>query len=95
MGKNVYAFTINEESVWHTSVNGSYDIDTIGYSDVCLFEALSSFDILWNPMQFSEGFETIFVVNPSVLEISAMAGGAVEGGASPFGKKKKKIPERY
>ena len=100
MGKNVYAFTINEESVWHTSVNGSYDVDTIGYSDACLSEALNSFDILWEPMQFSEGFETIFVVNPSVLEISAMAGspgGSVEGGSGKMFKrdsrnKKPKFP---
>ena len=100
MGENVYAFRINPESVWHKSNDEnsslSFDIDTIGHSDINLSEAGESFDVLWDPTQFSEGFETIFVVNPSVLEISSMAGGSVEGYAMPLGaqpkRKKKKIP---
>jgi cytidyltransferase-like protein len=39
MGENVYAFTINSDSVWHRSSEDSYDIDTIGYSDINLTEA--------------------------------------------------------
>jgi len=99
MGENVYSFTINEESVWYESSSEnsslSYDIDTIGHSDINLSEAGESFDVLWDPMQFSEGFETIFVVNPSILEISSMAGGSVQGYAMPLGAKpKKKVSEK-
>jgi len=90
MGENVYAFTINSDSVWHRSSEDSYDIDTIGYSDINLAEAGDSFDVLWDPFQFKEGYETIYVINTSILEISSMAGGSVEGYSLPLGAKPKK-----
>ena len=94
MGKYVYAFQINSDSVWHmaSSENNrfSFDIDTIGHSDINLSEASEAFDVLWDPVQFKEGFETIYVVNPSVLEISSMAGGSVQGYSLPLGAKPKK-----
>ena len=99
MGKYVYEFEINPESIWHTSdvenSKFSFDIDTIGHSDINLSEASESFDIFWDPSQFKEGFESIYVINPNVLEISSMAGGSVEGYSLPLGvkptKKKKKV----
>ena len=90
MGKYVYAFSINEDSVWHTSSQDSYDIDTIGYAEVNLSEASNSFDVLWDPAQFKEGYETIYVVNTSILEISSMAGGSVAGYSLPLGAKPRK-----
>jgi len=95
MGKNVYAFKISEDSVWHRSSEDSYDIDTIGYSDINLEESPDSFDVLWDPAQFKEGYETIYVINTSMLEMSSMAGGSVAGYSLPLGakpkKKKKKV----
>ena len=90
MGKNVYAFTISEESVWRTTDDGSYDIDTVGYSDINISEDSDSFDVLWDPSQFKEGYETIYVANASVLEISTMAGGSVAGYSLPLGAKPRK-----
>ena len=90
MGKNVYAFTISEESVWNRSSEDTYDIDTIGYSDINLSEASDSFDVLWDPAQFKEGYETIYVLNTSILELSSMAGGSVAGYSLPLGAKKRK-----
>lgn len=96
MGKFVYAFTISEESVWNKSSEDTYDIDTIGYSDINLSEASDSFDVLWDPAQFKEGYETIYVLNTSILELSSMAGGSVAGYSMPLGAqrrrgKKKKV----
>ena len=90
MGKNVYAFTISENSVWSRSSKNTYDIDTIGYSDMNLSEASDSFDVLWDPAQFKEGYETIYVINTNILELSSMAGGAVAGYSLPLGAKPKK-----
>ena len=63
---------------------------TVGY---CLNP--KSFDIFWDPSQFKEGYETIYVANTSVLEISSMGGGSVAGYSLPLGvkprKKKKKV----
>ena len=101
MGENVYAFTINADSVWHRSSDDSYDIDTIGHADINLSEASDSFDVLWDPAQFREGYETIYVVNTSILEISSMAGGSVAGYSLPLGakprrrKKNKKVGKPY
>jgi hypothetical protein len=101
MGKNVYAFTISEDSVWHRSSEDSYDIDTIAYSDINLAESPDSFDVLWDPAQFKEGYETIYVANTNILEISSMAGGSVAGYSLPLGakprkkKKKKKVGKPY
>ena len=104
MGEYVYSFEIIPESVWHMSDGGnnkfSFDIDTIGYSDASLSEASEAFDVFWDPTQFKEGFESIYVINPSVLEISSMAGvgggaGSVKGYSLPLGakptKKKNKV----
>jgi len=90
MGKNVYAFKISENSVWYESSEDSYDIDTIGYSDINLEESADSFDVLWDPIQFKEGYETIYVINTSILEISSMAGGSVAGYSLPLGAKPRK-----
>jgi hypothetical protein len=99
MGENVYSVQISPDSVWSgptgDNKSPSYDIDTIGHSDVNLSETSRSFDVFWDPTQFKEGFETIYVVNPSVLEIST-AVGSIGGyslplGAKPRKKKKKKV----
>ena len=99
MGSYLYSFTISENSVWRESSDDSYDIDTIGYSGTNLAEASNSFDILWDPSQFKEGYETIFVVNTNILEISSMAGVSVAGYSLPLGakprRKKKKRKKVY
>ena len=99
MGENVYSVQINPDSVWSApsedDSSPSYDIDTIGHIDVNLSETSKSFDIFWDPSQFKEGYETIYVANTSVLEISSMGGGSVAGYSLPLGakprKKKKKV----
>jgi len=97
MGKYVYSFTISENSRWASSdTNSQYDIDTIGSISINLSESDNGFDVFWDPEQFKEGFETIYVVNTSILEISSMAGGSVAGYSMPLGAqrrrgKKKKV----
>ena len=76
--------------MWRTTDDGSYDIDTVGYSDINISEDSDSFDVLWDPSQFKEGYETIYVANASVLEISTMAGGSVAGYSLPLGAKPRK-----
>jgi hypothetical protein len=91
MGKYVYSFTISENAVWNTdNSEQDYNIDTIGSVDLNLSESGNSFDVFWDPEQFREGFQTIYVTNTSILEISSMSGGSVAGYSLPLGAKRRK-----